>query len=84
MTRLRQHYVIESQIGCAKVRIYALRCETCQHDFHIDELPEFCPCCGSEVGAIYPFVAESIPDNLIARPLVVTTTLTPQLGRYAR
>ena len=51
--RLLMHYAIPSEnlpelatIGVARVAIFGFRCEACEHDFHISEMPHFCPFCG--------------------------------------
>jgi rRNA maturation endonuclease Nob1 len=55
MTRLLKHYSDHVWIVASKVLITALRCASCQDDFHIDKEPRYCPNCGTEVSCIIPF-----------------------------
>lgn len=48
MTSLFFHYAKDSQIGIAKVTIFAWRCGGCQMDFHLDRRPDYCPVCGEQ------------------------------------
>lgn len=55
MTRMLIHYEIpDVQIGVAKMRIYALRCNDCKADFHTDKTPRYCPQCGTAVSCTLP------------------------------